>query len=187
MRVSVRFFDDETIEGNALELTFEQPDFQLEVEGAEGLENNEMAWIPLNAVKWVEFPGETIPPSSGSKRKVAIRFFDGEVLRGYTSDDVARYSLGFVLLLHPEADSGGTPRRLGIPFSAIKAVFYVRQFDGRTEEQRGLPSESYLAKRTMAPLLDVMDEMEMLQKLHESGVISEAEFREKRTAVLERL
>lgn len=187
MKVSVRFFDDETIEGNARELNFEQPDFQLEVEGAEGLENNEMAWIPLNAVKWVEFPGETIPPAPGGKRKVAIRFFDGEVLRGYAADDVARHPQGLLILVYPEEGSGGAPRRLGIPFTAIKAVFYVRQFDGRTAEQRGLPSESYLAKRTMAPLLDVMDEMEMLQQLHERGVISEAEFREKRTAVLERL
>lgn len=186
MRVSVRFFDDETIEGEAHELDFERPDFQLEVEGAAGIENNEMAWIPLNAAKWIELPPEAT--SGGQKRRrVAIRFFDGEVLRGHTSDDVARHRQGFVLNLYPEADAGGVPRRLGIPFSAIKAVFYVREFDGRSEEQRGLPSESYLAKRTMAPLLDVVDEMDMLQRLLDSGVLSEDEYREKRTAILERM
>ncbi len=186
MKVSVRFFDDETIEGTAHELNFEAADFQLEVEGAEGLENNEMAWIPLNAVKWIELPPEAT--SGGNKRRrVAIRFIDGEVLRGHATDDVARHRQGFVLNLYPEEDAEGVPRRLGIPFSAIKAVFYVRQFDGRRRDERGMPSESYLAKRTMAPLLDVMDEMEMLQRLHESGVITAKEFREKRTAVLERL
>ena len=186
MKVSVRFFDDETIEGVAHELNFEAPDFQLEVEGAAGLENNEMAWIPLNAVKWIELPPEAT--SGGPKRRrVAIRFFDGEVLRGHASDDVARHRQGFVLNLYPENDAEGMPRRLGIPFTAIKAVFYVRQFDGRQTEEKGMPSESYLAKRTMAPLLDVIDEMEMLQRLHESGVLSETEFKEKRTSVLERL
>ena len=185
MRVSVRFFDDETMEGTAHDLDFEQPDFQLEVEGAEGLENNEMAWIPLNAVKWVEFPSEP-PAERGPTRKVAIRFFDGEVVRGHAGADVSRHRHGFSLLLYPE-EGPAEPRRLGIPYSAIKAVFYVRQFDGRAPDERGLPSESYLAKRTMAPLLDVIDEMEMLQRLHQGGVLSEDEYRAKRTAVLERM
>ena len=186
MKVSVRFFDDETIEGIAHELTFDEPDFQLEVQGAEGLENNEMAWIPLNAVKWVELPPEATS-GGGNHRRVAIRFFDGEVVRGHATDDVRRHRQGFVLNVYPENDPDGLPRRLGIPFTAIKAVFYVRQFDGRQEDEKGMPSESYLAKRTMAPLVDVIDEMEMLQKLHDTGVLSEQEFREKRTAVLERL
>ena len=185
MRVSVRFFDDETMEGAAHDLDFEQPDFQLEVEGAEGLENNEMAWIPLNAVKWIEFPSE-VPDERGPTRKVAIRFFDGEVVRGNAAADVTRHRFGFSLYLYPE-EGAGQPRRLGIPYSAIKAVFYVRQFDGRSEDERGLPSDSYLAQRTMAPLLDVIDEMEMLQRLHAGGVLSEEEYRAKRTAVLERM
>jgi len=92
-----------------------------------------------------------------------------------------------VLNLYPESNAEGLPRRLGIPYSAIKAVFYVREFDGRRQDERGMPSESYLAKRTMAPLVDVMDEMQALQRLHETGVLSEEEFREKRTSVLERL
>ena len=186
MKVSVRFFDDETMEGTAHDLDFEQPDFQLEVEGAEGIENNEMAWIPLNAVKVIELPSATLPPERGATRKVAIRFFDGEVLRGHAASEVASYRYGFAINLYPEEGSG-PPRRLGIPFTAIKAVFYVRQFDGRAEDERGLPSESYLAKRTMAPLLDVIDEMEMLQRLHEGGVLSEEEYRAKRTTVLERM
>jgi len=166
-----------------------------------------MAWIPLNAVKWIEFPSEVLQGGArptewlghdagrgdspqqtdrGPTRKVAIRFFDGEVIRGHAAADVARHRFGFSLLLYPE-EGAGQARRLGIPYSAIKAVFYVRQFDGRGEDERGLPSDSYLAQRTMAPLLDVIDEMEMLQRLHQGGVLSEEEFRAKRTAVLERM
>ena len=185
-QVKVRFFDDEIMEGEARELDFDEPDFLVDVDDAAGIENNEMAWIPLNAVKWVELPAEATS-GGGNHRRVAIRFFDGEVVRGHATDDVRRHRQGFVLNVYPENDPDGLPRRLGIPFTAIKAVFYVRQFDGRQEDEKGMPSESYLAKRTMAPLVDVIDEMEMLQKLHDTGVLSEQEFREKRTAVLERL
>lgn len=190
MRVSVRFFDDETLEGVAHSVDFDEPDFLLEVEGAHEIENNETAWIPLNAVKYVEMPLERDRPPDTPTRRVAIRFFDGEVLRGHIDGALARHRHGIVLYLHPETPSGKdeeVPRRLGIPFSAIKALFYVRNFDGRPAHLRGTPSDSFLARRTMAPLLDVLDEMDALQRLHESGVLSDEEFQEKRTSVLERM
>src|SRR5438309_939073 len=52
--VTVRFFDDETLEGTARDLDFDEPDFLVEVDDSAGLENNETAWIPMTAVKWVE-------------------------------------------------------------------------------------------------------------------------------------
>ena len=189
MKVSVRFFDDETLEGEARDLDFDEPDFLLEVEGAHELENNETAWIPLNSVKYVELPDEPGRPAETPTRRVAIRFFDGEVLRGHVDGALSRHRHGLVLHLHPELPDGSEsrPRRLGIPFSAIKAVFYVRNFDGRPAHLQGMPSDSFLARRTMAPLLDVLDEMDMLQRLHESGVLSDEEFQTKRTSVLERM
>ncbi len=54
--VIVRFFDDETLEGSARDLDFDEPDFLVEVDDTAGLENNETAWIPMTAVKWVEMP-----------------------------------------------------------------------------------------------------------------------------------
>src|SRR5258707_13603132 len=50
-KVVVRFFDDETVEGVARDLDFDEPDFLVEVDDAGGLENNETAWIPLTAGK----------------------------------------------------------------------------------------------------------------------------------------
>jgi hypothetical protein len=186
--VSVRFFDDETLEGVARDLDFDEPDFLLEVEGAHELENNETAWIPLNSIKYVELPHDEHRPPETPTRRVAIRFFDGEVLRGHIDGALSRHRHGLVLHLHPEnAEGPGRPRRLGIPFSAIKALFYVRSFDGRPSHLQGTPSDSFLARRTMAPLLDVLDEMDMLQRLHESGVLSDEEFQAKRTSVLERM
>ena len=153
-KVVVRFFDDETLEGVARDLDFDEPDFLVEVDDAGGLENNETAWIPLTAVKWVELPRDQELASETPTRKVAIRFLDGEVLRGHAAGEIKRHRYGLALHLHPETT--GAPRRLAVPFSAIKALFYVREFDGREEEDHSLPSEAYLARRTMAPLLDVL-------------------------------
>ena len=184
MQVSVRFFDDETMDGTAQQLSFDEPDFLLEVSNASGLENNETAWIPMTAVKWVEF-GQSQGNGSSQGRKVAIRFLDGEVLRGFVTSGMQRHRYGVVL--HFRAEEGGAVRELGIPFSAVKALFYIREFDGRAPEDQHDPSEAYLARRTMAPLVDVLEEMDMLQKLHEGGVLSESEYQAKRTELLERL
>src|ERR1700674_783664 len=54
--VTVRFFDDETLEGSARDLDCDEPDFLVEVDDTAGLENNEQAWIPLIRVKWVGLP-----------------------------------------------------------------------------------------------------------------------------------
>ena len=75
-RIVVRFFDDETVEGVARDLDFDEPDFLVEVDDAGGLENNETAWIPLTAVKWVELQRDKELADTPT-RKVAIRFLDG--------------------------------------------------------------------------------------------------------------
>ena len=188
-KVQVRFFDDETLDGEAQELDFNEPDFLLEVDDSAGIDNNEMAWIPLSAVKWVSLPLAEAHQPETPTRKVAIRFLDGEVLRGHVDGALERHRYGILLHLHPEepGQNGTGLRRLGIPFSAVKALFYLREFDGRHPEDKGAPPESYLARRTMAPLLDVLEEMDMLERLHQGGVLSDDEYASKRTQVLERL
>jgi hypothetical protein len=181
--VRVRFFDDETLEGEAADLNLDEPDFLLHIHDPSGLENSEIAWIPLSAVKKIELPTEEAGSSEPRGRKVAIRFLDGEVLRGYQGGEIKRHRYGLALQFLPE--DGVPPKRLVVPFSAIKALFYVREFDGRPAEEKGLPSEAYLARRTMAPLLDVLEEMEALARLHRSGLLSEDEYKSKRSQLLE--
>jgi hypothetical protein len=90
-------------------------------------------------------------------------------------------------VLHLHAEQADSPiRKLGIPFSAVKALFFIREFDARGEEA-GSASDAYLARRTMAPLLDVLEEMDMLTRLHRDGLLSDNEYASKRTLVLERL
>jgi hypothetical protein len=184
-KILVHFFDDETLEGVARDLDFDEPDFLVEVDNAAGLENNETAWIPLTAVKWVELPIEKDITAETPTRKVAIRFLDGEVLRGHLDGTLERHRYGVVLNLHSEQPGTGA-RKLGIPFSAVKALFFIREFDARGEDA-GDASDAYLARRTMAPLLDVLEEMDMLTRLHRDGLLSDDEYASKRTQVLERL
>src|SRR5258706_8862659 len=76
-KVVVRFFDDETLEGVARDLDFDEPDFLVEVDDAGGLENNETAWIPLTAGEWGELPPPPKLASQNPTPKGAIRFLDG--------------------------------------------------------------------------------------------------------------
>jgi len=132
-----------------------------------------------------ELPRDPNLASETPTRKVAIRFLDGEVLRGHLDGTLERHRYGVVLHLHAEqADS--PIRKLGIPFSAVKALFFIREFDARGEDA-GTASDAYLARRTMAPLLDVLEEMDMLTRLHRDGLLSDDEYASKRTLVLERL
>jgi len=185
--VKVRFFDDETLVGEAAELDLDEPDFILEIHDPSGLENSEVAWIPLSAVKVVEYPADG--GHEAHSKKVAIRFLDGEVLRGHLGGEVRRHRFGISLYLHPEKSAanggGGGVQRIAVPFSAIKALFYVREFDGREVEDQGLPSDAYLARRTMAPLLEVLEEMDMLSRLHRGGVLTDEEYKAKRSQLLE--
>src|SRR3984893_8362070 len=98
--VRVRFFDDEMLEGNAQDLDLDEPDFILEIDDPSGLENSEVAWIPLSAVKMVELPMDKQLEAKG--RKVAIRFLDGEGLRGHAAGEIKRHRYGLSIHLHPE-------------------------------------------------------------------------------------
>src|SRR5258708_10483304 len=149
-KVVIRFFDDETLEGVARDLDFDEPDFLVEVDDAGGLENNETAWIPLTAVKWVELPRDQELASETPTRKVAIRFLDGEGLRGHLDGSLERHRYGVVLHLH--ADQEDSPiRKLGIPFSAAKTVLLKPDIVALVDVG-GTESEASPALRTIAPV-----------------------------------
>jgi hypothetical protein len=139
----------------------------------------------MTAVKWVELQLDPNLASETPTRKVAIRFLDGEVLRGHLDGTLERHRYGVVLNLHGEHDDSPV-RKLGIPFSAVKACSSSAS-STRAARRPGTASDAYLARRTMAPLLDVLEEMDMLARLHRDGLLSDDEFASKRTQVLERL
>ena len=189
-RIKVRFFDDEAMQGSVDRLDLEQPDFVMHVDADPALNNNEVAWVPFSAVKYVELAWTPTNSSGEPARKVAIRFTDGDVIRGMVNGGLERRRYGLMVALEPadgELDVAGSERRqLAIPFTAIKALFYIREWDARGQYQ-GDPSGGYLQRRLMAPLVDVLSDIDMLSRLKDDGVISDEEFDQKRTILLERL
>ncbi|MHB8571382.1 MAG: hypothetical protein ACYDAY_00280 [Candidatus Dormibacteria bacterium] len=181
-RVTVQFTDDEVLVGMA-EVDLDRPEFWLEVED-DVFNNNRRALVPLSGVKSVLLDS-TEEAVDTAQPKVALRFQDGEVLRGYLLGDPEQRTYGVVVTLVSEDGLHG--ERLGIPYQALKAIFYLKDWDGRPPDERDGPSHKYLSDRLKAPLMGILTEMDMLNRLRESGVIDEGEFERKRLVLLERI
>jgi putative oligomerization/nucleic acid binding protein len=182
--VTVRFLDDEIMEGRVASVSLNQPNIELEM--PDEASNNERALIPLPSIKRITLTaGE---PSSAERaraaRKVAIRFQDGEVLKGYLDGDLRHASHGLTLrLLSVEKDRIET---MGIPYTALKALFYLKTWDTRPPEFDG-KEDRHLSKRLSSPLVDLISDMGQLDKLRKRGAITESEFERKRRKILDNI
>ncbi len=182
--VTVRFLDDEIMEGRAGTISLNQPNIELQM--PDEASNNERALIPLPSIKRITLTaGE---PSSveraRAERKVAIRFQDGEVLKGYLDGELRHASHGLTLrLLSVEKDRIET---LGIPYTALKALFYLKTWDTRPPEFDG-KEDRHLSKRLSSPLVDLISDMGQLDKLRKRGAITESEFQRKRRKILDNI
>ena len=182
--VTIRFLDDEIMEGQVVSVSLNQPNIELEM--PDEASNNERALIPLPSIKRITLTaGE---PSSEERaraeRKVAIRFQDGEVLKGYLDGELRQASHGLTLrLLSVEKDRIET---LGIPYTALKALFYLKTWDTRPPEFDG-KEDRHLNKRLSSPLVDLISDMGQLDKLRKRGAITESEFQRKRRKILDNI
>jgi len=177
--VTIRFLDDEIMEGQVASVSLNQPNIELEM--PDEASNNERALIPLPSIKRITLTaGE---PSSEERaraeRKVAIRFQDGEVLKGYLDGELRQASHGLTLrLLSVEKDRIET---LGIPYTALKALFYLKTWDTRPPEFDGKED------RHLNKLVDLISDMGQLDKLRKRGAITESEFQRKRRKILDNI
>lgn len=182
--VIVRFRDDELLEGTATHISLDEPHFVLCVQ--EGASNNEVAVIPLPSVKRLTFASESPSPGdlAAETRMVAIRFQDGEVLKGYLAGDLQHARYGVQLrLLSFERDRMET---LGIPYASLKALFFLKSWDSRPPEFAGT-ADVTLGDRLESPLVDLLSDMKQLTSLKDRGAISESEYQRKRRKILDNL
>jgi len=182
--VTVRFLDDEIMEGRIDRLTMEEPNIVLEL--AHQATNNERALVPLPSIKRITFDTQapTRQQREASSRKVAIRFQDGEVLKGYLYGELEHAMHGITMrLMTVDKDRLET---LGIPFTALKALFYVKTWDSRPPEFDG-EVDLRLSKRLSSPLVDLMSNIGDLEKLRKRGTISESEFQRKKKKILDNI
>jgi hypothetical protein len=92
--------------------------------------NNRELLVPLSSVKYVVFGGEEeLEEDVEHLGKVVIHFTDHEVMRAYAARDILGGPLGIIYTLIDPARR--VRRRIGIPYSAVKAIFKVQRWDSR--------------------------------------------------------
>jgi hypothetical protein len=137
MRVTVCFCDGERMTGTSEAVTLSKLGFPLVPE----LGNNQLVWVSLVWVKYVMLldPVEGVrggadPREAEGLPKVAIHFVDGETLRTYRDDHWGPDGEGFkARIWDPER---GVLVPVLVSPHALKAIFFVRQWDSRTELER---------------------------------------------------
>jgi hypothetical protein len=116
--------------------------------------NNRLVWVSLAAVKKITFPDAPVDRAADNRgraerEKVVVRFLDGEVVRAYKDEAFSQEGLCFNLRLL-DAETGDLQRVL-VSSYAVKAIFFVEQWDSRSPEER---SQAALLSgtRSRAPL-----------------------------------
>src|SRR5947209_13126854 len=92
--VTIRFLDDEIMEGRVGSTSLDQPNLELEM--LDQASNNERALIPLPSIKRIAL-GSGVPTAgeqARAEKKVAIRFQEGEVLKGYLDGGLGHATYG---------------------------------------------------------------------------------------------
>lgn len=178
----IRFADDELLEGRVEELDLDAPDFELEVR--DHGTNNERAIIPFPSVKRVTLERRVPeqPLELEGMQKVALRFRDGEVVKGLMSAPPRRGRYGVAVeLLSPD---GEEVELLGIPYSSLKAVFYLKSWDSRPSETLEVTGR-WSGHRVDTPLVDLLGDIGRLADLRDRSEITEDEFQRRRRVILD--
>lgn len=184
-RVLVCFDGDEIAEGHAQDLDLDRAHVMLRVDARS---DSTGAIVPLASVKRIVMERDRVtePIPHDVVRKVALHFWDGDVVTGLLREVPRWQRHGMVLeLVSPQADRAEV---LALPYHALKAVFFLRSWDTR---QPRLHSRSSRGRRTLprhdAPLIDLLSEIRGLRGLRGRGQISDVEYERRRSQVLNRI
>jgi hypothetical protein len=175
-KLTVRFLDNEVIEGSAEAVDLDQPDFHLSVEEGDG--NNTSAWIPVPAVKKISLgSGPADDHAPVADKMVALRFQDGEIMRGYLNGSLQHHRYGLTMTLY--STDKQTMDKVAIPYTSLKALFYVKSWDSRPVALRGGAPDR-------PPLTVLMGDIREVTRRYKDGSISRQDFLEQRRALLDR-
>jgi hypothetical protein len=182
--VTIHFLDDEIIEGRVGTISLDQP--RLELDLPDDGSNNERAVVPLPSIKRItlEVAEPTAAETKREGKKVAIRFVDGQVVKGYL-DGAIRYATHGLKLRLMTVDKERI-ETVAIPYTALKALFYLKAWDTRPIEYDSA-QDRHLETRLSSPLVDLISDIGQLDKLRKRGAISEGEFQRKRRKILDNI
>lgn len=179
-RVLVRFADDEILEGDAVSLDLDSPDFELVLVDPDA--NSRRALIPLPSVKCVTFarrPRDSAQ-SLSAMQKVALHFNDGEVITGLLGEHHrGRYGVRLELV----SPDGDEVELLGIPYDSLKAMFFIQAWEGPQVD----PALPHADRGLTTPLVELLGELRALADQRDKGDIDDGEFVRRRRLVLDRI
>jgi hypothetical protein len=132
------FLDGEVIDGESDDVSSARPGFAMRPSGG----NNRLAWVPFSALKYCKFsPAAAVrsgrpedPRGQVGLPKLVLRFNDGEVMRGYKDEVFAHDGNCLNVMLWDQVTRSLC--RYIVPYSALKAVFFVEQWDSREGVER---------------------------------------------------
>jgi hypothetical protein len=134
-QVVISFRDGELLHAETPNLSFEHALLEAEFRTADA--NCERALLATDAIREILVgDAEPAPPAAELEGwdKAAFHFYDGQVLRAWISPEavLGRHG-GLWRIVEPDASELVT---VAIPYSALKAVYHVRQWDSRSPAQR---------------------------------------------------
>jgi hypothetical protein len=185
--VLVRMRDGELIEGLLSEFDLDQPDFELSV--TDEASNNRRVLIPFTSVKSIllrrrvsDGDFRSAGHLHGFVQKVAIHFWDGDVVKGFIRYAPSRLRYGLEVEVHNR--NFDIVEVLAIPHSAVKGVFYLKSWDGRAGEF-DRETGHWEPRHHETPLVDLLGEIRSLDRLRSDGRLSDDEFVRRRRYVLD--
>lgn len=133
--VILAFLDGELMYGSVPALQLDDPFLEVELNGLDG--NNRQALVPAVSLRQVDLGGVAPVDSDLDLEplpRVALHFLDGQVFRAHviTPASLQRYGAVWDVV---EAGSR-EHRTFAIPYTALKAAFYVRHWDTRRPADR---------------------------------------------------
>jgi hypothetical protein len=130
--VLVTFMDGEVMSADTGLVDFHSP--VLVLKAVEPGTNNREFIVPLSSIKYLVFGGEEEEPEGSDERlgKMVLHFTDHEVIRAYAGRNTLGGPLGVIYsLVDPQRR---VRRRIGVPYSSVKAIFSVKRWDSRGRE-----------------------------------------------------
>lgn len=157
--ILLTFLDGEVFPAEAPLIDFTQP--VLTVTSNEPNGNNRELIVPLSSVKYIVFGGEESDPDPDlDTGKMVIHFVDHEVLRAYAGRQTLGGQYGVIYNLVDPARN--VRRRLGVPYTAVKAIFKVKSWDSRGAEPG----------HTFSQVARILSERDVVERTERAGKTS---------------
>ncbi|HVS42450.1 MAG TPA: hypothetical protein VMU20_09285 [Candidatus Dormibacteraeota bacterium] len=135
--VVITFHDGEVLWADTPTIGFDLPVIEAEIRNVDS--NSERALLPLAAIRLLII-GEVRPAPPAETLagwdKAAFHFLDGHVLRAWLGPEVRLGPHGGVWELVEHGTPDPELRTIGVPWSSLKGVFQIRQWDSRPATER---------------------------------------------------